>query len=154
MIDRLLGRMKPASEGEALTDEELKAQRIQFHRDHVRNGPQKWRTISTGQQRRQRDRDMKALQKKATRTHRRAWHQRKAEFATLRGHLTILGVLEGHGTEFTRQQTQTSLEWVVAKFGERDDDGNLVLNDNLVGDAVEAARAAFLKVVEAAKVGA
>ena len=148
MLNHMLRHLRPKVEsGEDLTPEEEKKQRVQWHRDHVRNGPQNWRTLTSGQVRRQHARDAKSRQRKTNKRYRRAWMAQQREIATLRGHLIVLGVLECKHAEtaFTDAQRQTSLMWVVQKYGLRDDDGRIVADDAMVPDAVTAAREAFLQ---------
>lgn len=147
---RVLSHLRPDADPDnpdEKTPEELKRERIKFHRENVRNGPTKWRTLTTGQVRRQRVRDAKARQRKDQRRYRRAWMAQRADIATLRGHLIITGVLEcqHESTTFADHQRAASLAWITQKYGPRDDDGKLVLDDKLVPTAVQNAREAFLQ---------
>lgn len=158
-FNRVIGHLRPDADSEnpeELSEEELKKQRIKFHRDHVRNGPRFGRgkkgplpimgTVTPGMQRRANQRAQDARGRKVNRRYRRSWMENQAHVATLRGHLTILGVLEckREGLTFTEVQQKNSLTWIVEKYGERDEEGGLIFSDFLVSDAVTAARAAFL----------
>lgn len=138
---------RDAADSESLSDEELKKQRIQFHRDHVRNGPAKFRSITPGMQRRAAARAQEAATRKTNRRYRRAWMAQQADLATLRGHLTILGIIEcpAGGTPITALNQQESLVWVVRKYGERDDEGRIVEGEDMVDKAVANAREAFVQ---------
>jgi len=139
--------LSPEEQEEILANE--KKARIQYHRDHVRNGPQSYRTITVGQQRRAAERSKKALQRKANKRHRRSWFAKQRDFATLRGHLTVIGALPPAVEGFRAPTTQRILsgQWLVRAFGERDEEGQLVLSDDLLQNAVKAG-------LEALKTGA
>lgn len=137
-----------------LTEEELDAQdaeakkaRIKDHADNVRNGPVKRRYWSSGQSRRAAERRAATRQRKATKAHRQQWKDEQQSVATLRGHLTILGVIECRSaTEFTTQQIATSAEWTYLHYAPRDDEGTLLpASEQAMGEAVAAARSDFLK---------
>lgn len=151
-LNRLLGHLK--TDDRELTPEELEAEaaeakkaRIKYHRDNVRNGPVKYRSITTGMQRRAAERAQDSQARKTNRRYRRAWMAQRAEIATLRGHLIILGVVECKGdTVFTPEQIRESSVWVIRKYGTRDEEtGELVQHDNLLAESVGKAREAFLQ---------
>jgi hypothetical protein len=73
---------------------DAKAERIRFHREKVRNGPGKFTTFTNGQVRRTLQREDETRRRKLNKRHRRDWMAKRAELATLRGHLVIMGVLE------------------------------------------------------------
>ena len=119
---------------------EEKAERVKYHREHVRNGPARFRTITAGQQRRQAERDKAALQRKANRNHRRNYLKKQRAVSVLRGQLQAVGVLP------YRTDAQPSLasriaahQWIAVRFGERDDHGHLVLTEGSVQKAVQTA---------------
>lgn len=151
-LNRLLGHLR--TDDRELTPEELEADaaeakkaRIKYHRDNVRNGPVKYRSITIGMQRRAHERSQATQQRKTNRRYRRAWMDQQAKIATLRGHLTILGVIEcQHATTtFTPEQVRESSVWAIRQYGKRDDEGNLVQSDDMLAEAVGAAREAFLQ---------
>lgn len=57
------------------------------------HGPQKFRYITAGQQRRQVVRDELTKRRKASLRHRRAWMQNRRAIAALRGQLQVVGML-------------------------------------------------------------
>jgi hypothetical protein len=126
---------------------DAKAERIRFHREKVRNGPVKFTTFTNGQVRRTLQREDETRRRKLNKRHRRDWMAKRAELATLRGHLVIMGVLEcrDETTEFAPHIRQESAVWLVRKFGPRDENGELVKGDTLVVDAVAKARQAFIE---------
>jgi hypothetical protein len=151
-----LGR-KTTEERELTADEiaeqeaQAKKDRIKFHREQVRNGPRKFSYVTSGQQRRRAERDRAAQQRKTNRRYRRAWMAKQRELATLRGHLTILGVIECKNeavkaSGFAPSTERESCVWIIRKFGERDRETGQILiqSDTLLDDAVAAARKAFL----------
>lgn len=145
-FNRMLSHLRPADSEEELSEEEQKQLRIQFHRENVRNGPVKSRYATTGQIRRTVDRGRHARGRKTNKRYRQSWMDNQAHLATLRGHLIILGVLEckHESTVFTEAQRKISMTWAVEKYGERDDEGAIVLGDEMVAKAVANAKAAFL----------
>lgn len=148
-ISRLLGNtLSPSADEEVpfsdLTPEEQdailaeeKAARVQYHRDHVRNGPQSYRTITVGQQRRAAERGKASLNRKVNRRHRRRFFQTQRDFALLRAQLQAVGALP-YATEYAAPVTArlAAGQWLLAAFGERDDDGALVLEDGALETAV------------------
>lgn len=87
-------------ESKELTPEEIdlqlaeeRAQRIEWHFRNVRNGPRSMSYWTTGQIRRQQDRDKKSQQRKANRRHRRNFVGKRHDLAALRGQLQAVGAL-------------------------------------------------------------
>jgi hypothetical protein len=154
--NRLFAHLGGKTEERELTPDEIaeqeaeaKKERIKFHREHVRNGPRTFAYATSGQQRRFRARGQAAARRKMNKRYRREWMRRQAELATLRGHLTILGVIECRNAAvkaagFAPSTVQESCVWVIRKYGERDDEGNIVQSDQLLDNAVAAARKAFV----------
>lgn len=129
-----------------------KAQRIQFHRDHVRNGPTKFHSRSSGQQRRAVERSKKAQARKVNRNHRRRFKDGQLHTAILRGHLQGIGVLPyaTEGLTATHRQRLASSTWIVKNFAPRYDKdtsdesgfhvaGEVILSDDLVPVSVQNA---------------
>lgn len=132
-------------EQEAILADEKKG-RVQYHRDHIRNGPVKFTYVSTGQQRRRAERDAKARNRKVNKRHRRQWMRQQQERATLRGQLQCLGTLPGHDGErvvVSHRQRVDAGSWVIRHYGPRDDSGALILSDDLLTEAVAAAWLAY-----------
>jgi hypothetical protein len=154
-LSRLLGKptdtdetpfedLTPEEQAAVLADE--KKGRIQYHRDHIRNGPVKFTYLSTGQQRRRAARDAKAHNRKVNKRHRRQFMRQQQDLATLRGQLQMLGVLPGHDGErvvVSHRQRVDAGSWVIRHYGPRDDNGALILADDLLTQAVAAARLAY-----------
>lgn len=123
MIQNLFSKLPlfNESEGEDLSPEELAAQekseRVEFHRTRVRNGPASFSSITNGQLRRQKARDLKAKSRKIQKRRVRAYHKQEAETAILRGHLKIVGVLASMGhDQRSEEQVQRSFAWIQRAF--------------------------------------
>lgn len=100
------------------TEEELKKERIEFHRTKVRNGPAGFRSLSNGQIARARVRDMKRQQRKAFRAEVKDYFEKQRVAASIRAHLQGAGYLpyfDGH--EPTLHQRIVSTGWIVQRFG-------------------------------------
>lgn len=123
-----------------LTEEEIadleaqaKADRIKFHRTHVRNGPVKFgRAPSAKQERR---RALARQTKKATRAQRREFIAKVQEHALLRGQLQAVGVI-AYETDYAPSDDArfAAAKWIVQHYGEVTDSG-----DDLLRNAVQAA---------------
>lgn len=98
LLDRLNTDDDERTEEEILAEE--KAERIAFHRKHVRNGPTNFRTVTAGQVRRAEARSRRAEGRKVSRRYRRAWMQTQMAQAVLRGQLQQAGVLALHDGSF------------------------------------------------------
>lgn len=117
-----------------------KAARIKFHREHVRNGPRPFSYVTSGQVRRQRERDAASMQRKSSKRYRRDWMNNRLRLAILRGQLQAVGaIVYESGIKPTEEQQRQAATWIVREFGERDDDGALVFHDDLLKDAVAKA---------------
>lgn len=130
------------AEARDLTEEELdaleaeaKADRIAFHRAHVRNGPVKFGHVTPGGAKRERRRLLARQTKKAARAQRRAFIGRVQEHALLRGQLQAVGVLE-YTTDYAPSDEArfTAAKWIVQHYGNLLDEG-----DALFRNAVQAA---------------
>lgn len=141
---------RPLTEAELdQADADAKKARREHTFRNVRNGPTGFVIGSvepSGKTRRRKARDKKAFERKVNKVNRRAYMDKRADTATLRGHLVILGVVECASTTppFSDARRMTSADWVVRKYGLRGDDGELVLHDALLPEALEAARADLL----------
>lgn len=99
-----------------MTTEEAKAQakaeRIEFHRNKVRNGPVNWKSMTNGQVRRAQKREMDRQTKKAWRAEKRSYFERQRVAAYLRGHLQTVGLIpfvDGHTASMDDQIASTVL---------------------------------------------
>lgn len=148
-----LFRSKKRRTADESTEAELAAQaaddraaRIQFHRESVRNGPVKFKTISAGRVASRDRRAQAAAVRKMNVKHRRRFIAKRLETNELRGHLQALGVLPGGSPEQVPASQRTNiLLSISSRYGARDDDGNLIIADEFVGDAVEAATGDYLE---------
>lgn len=116
------------TEDRDLTDEERaeieaqeKADRIKFHRTHVRNGPVKFGHTTPGDLKRDRRRGLARQTKKAARAQRRNFISRVQEHALLRGQLQAVGVI-AYETDFAPSDEArfNAARWIVNNFGPDD----------------------------------
>lgn len=146
-LNRLLNFRKdaPVTDDDAPTEEELKAQRIKFHREEVRNGPVKWKFATGGQQRRAAVRAETSRVRKLNRRNRRAWLNGQADKAVLRGQLQAVGALPyEHGGSAAPHAHRAALVALISRFGERDEDGELLIHDDTAKNAIGAALNTFV----------
>lgn len=92
MTDRLARRFAQKDDA-GPTEEELKAERIKYHRQYVTTGPRAVRHVTAGQVRRAEERERKAQHRKSNRRYRAAWKRRERQRAVLRGLLQTVGAL-------------------------------------------------------------
>lgn len=91
---------------EAYEAEQAKLARIQYHRDHVRNGPVKMRHISSGRVASQDRRREAARVRKQNRDYRRDFMRSRGQLAILRGQLeTVAAIKTASGTYMVGQST-------------------------------------------------
>lgn len=142
MLDFLSLPSLSKSEEPDLTEEELdaldaqaKKDRITFHRDHVRNGPAKFRHTTPGDAKRERRRALARQTKKARRAQRREFIGTVQEHALLRGQLQAVGVI-GYETDYTPTDDArfAAAKWIVQHHGDLADQG-----DDLLRNAVQRA---------------
>jgi hypothetical protein len=103
---------------EVALEVEAKADRIKFHRAHVRNGPANFKEQTSGQVRRAKVRALAGRTRKAARAQRREHFAQRAEHALLRGHLQAIGVI-AYETDFvpTQDARFVSARWVLNNYG-------------------------------------
>ena len=82
----------PIEEQERILAEE-KAERVKWHREHVRNGPVKMRHISAGRLESMKRRGAKVHNRKANKAFRRDFMRVQQDLARLRGQLEVVGAL-------------------------------------------------------------
>lgn len=128
LSDKLLG--SKADEAPELTKEEqeaqAKAERIEFHRTQVRNGPTTFRYLSAGQQRRAKERAEKSAIRKNFKREVRSYHERQRVAAILRPHLQTLGLIPtATGRTFTEHEQMVSTGWIVQRYGRELEDGTM-----------------------------
>lgn len=108
----------PETEEEGPTDAELKAERIRFHREKVRNGPVNFKTPTTGQIRRAQRRDLDRRTRKARRGQVQNYFATQQLGAVVRAHLQAAGVLPYvHERPLDLQQQVVSAAWLIQRFG-------------------------------------
>lgn len=98
------------------TEADLKAERIQFHREKVRNGPANFRSVTEGQIRRAKAR---AEKREAKRNFKREvrQHLNAMRFnATVRGQLAVAGVIPTALDYPIKRQVDATV-WIVRRFG-------------------------------------
>lgn len=105
-----------------LTPEEqeaqAKAERIEFHRTQVRNGPVSFRSISAGQQRRAQQRAEKSAIRKNFKREVKQYHDRQHVAMILRPHLQALSLVPtATGRVFTEHEEYVSTGWIVQRYG-------------------------------------
>lgn len=120
---------------------EAKAERIKFHRERVRNGPTKFRTVTNGQVRRARDRAIAAEMRRTHRKQVRAYFDTQKEASVLRGHLQALGALSYSDTlrPIDPVKADRSARWVIQRFAKANDEGQIEVTRQVVLDAITAA---------------
>lgn len=125
-----------AEEAVDTTEADEKAERIQFHREKVRNGPVKFSTPTNGQLRRAEKRAGRRALLQRRREQVRAYFAREREISVLRGQLQAVGVLPYAGKFKPSSQTIfDSTQALIRRFG------NLLIEDDdqLVAEAFQAA---------------
>lgn len=134
-----------AEELEKLEAEE-KAQRIEWHRRNVRNGPRKTSYWTNGQLRRQQARDKKTHERKVNLRHRRAYVGKRHDLAALRGQLQALGALPYRsGFKPNDDLRANALHGLVSAYHERVTASEGELNDmELAAACLRAAREDYL----------
>lgn len=148
-------------EQQVILDDEKKA-RVEWHRRSVRNGPVRYSTISTGQQRRMQVRDQATRQRKANKNHRRNFFARRQEAATLLGHLQGVGAIPyaTEGLTPTTAQRLRSGGWLVLHFAERYEKdtsdktgfhaaGDIIESDDLFVTSLQAAKDRYAALIGA-----
>lgn len=109
-----------ADEAPELTKDEIaaaeKAERIQFHRESVRNGPANFRSITNGQIRRLQARSEARIARKERRDKVRRQLHADRFAATLRGQLAVAGVFPMSIEQSLKAQVDATV-WIVRRFG-------------------------------------
>jgi hypothetical protein len=125
MIQNLLAKLpslRKKSDDEPSPEElelQAKKERIQFHRDHVRNGPANFRHVTSGMQRRAQERDLRRQMKKARRSQVRNYFQTQQLAATVRGQLQLAGLIPFVvPRELDLMQQAKSAAWLVQHFSD------------------------------------
>lgn len=126
-----------------LSEEDLRAERIKFHRTSVRNGPVKFRPPTSGQIRREKVRALARQTKKARRNQVRAHFAQREETAILRGHLQAVGIILYRGDHQPGAgDVIASMTWIIRRFadaGRADATGGVVVTEEVVRESLQAA---------------
>lgn len=144
MIHSLLSKLpslhlgKDDEEREELTDEELKKQRIKFHRERVRNGPVKFRTMTTGQVRREQKRELDRRTKKARRKQVRDYRRRIVEATTIHAMLQAAGVVSyvDPNRKAAPGDAANAIVWLIKRFAKPNKEGNVEVTREVVIDSL------------------
>lgn len=149
VLNSLASVLHPNQEAaDPTADEALEAKkaRIQFHRDHVRNGPAKFSPPTSGQVRRAEKRAMDRKLKNAHRKQVRAYFAARREGATLRGHLDSVGVLTAlldlPPRALNPHSAYVSTVWLIRHFADQsqaDERGAVQVSEELVRDSFRSA---------------
>lgn len=127
-----------------LSEEDLKAERIAFHRQKVRNGPVKFSAPSTGQLRRERHRALNRQTKNARRRQIQAHFANKRETAVLRAHLQAAGIVLYANPDFRPAPGDViaAFTWIISHFADEkatDSTGRIVVTRDVVIQSLQAA---------------
>lgn len=97
-----------------------KADRIAFHRTHVRNGPTSFKYLTAGQQRRAAARAQQSAIRKNFKREVKQYHDRQRVAAILRPHLQVLGLVPtATGRTFTEHEEIVATAWIVQRYGKQ-----------------------------------
>lgn len=126
-----------------IDEAQARKDRIAFHRDHVRNGPAKFKGQTTGQVRREKKRELARETRRARRVQIRKYHAEQREAAILRGHLQHAGIVSYSGIEFEvgPRAVVNSIAYLVARFAPApvDGSGQIEVTRKVVIDALTEA---------------
>lgn len=146
MFDNLLSKLPLLKDQDArdLDDDEeaeAKRERIQFHRDHVRNGPVKFNPPTSGQLRRERQRAVARSTKKARRKQVRDYFDGLRESSRLRAKLQSAGVIPFAlpETEVSDRARQDAIVWIVERFAQGEGGQQIEVTETVVRDALQLA---------------
>lgn len=143
ILSKLPGLKPETATVEEIDEAQAKKDRIAYHRDHVRNGPVKHRSITSGQERRARQRRLERQTRKARKAQVRLYLAQQREAATLRGHLQAAGVQAYAGEHVaTGEQALRSIVWIVRHYADDsavDENGRVEVTHEVVVGALTAA---------------
>lgn len=133
MLDFLSKTPSMTPTDEVASDEQkAKAERIDWHRRNVRNGPVKFRQPGPSDEKRQRRLALRRQTKKAERAQRKQHFAQTREHALLRGQLQRVGVI-AYETDFqpSGQDRMQAVAWLIHRFVEISDLEEIELEDAL-----------------------
>lgn len=144
ILSKLPGLKAESEEVEVvLTEEDLKAERIKFHRLSVRNGPVKMSGPTSGQIRRERVRALARQTKRARRNQISSHFAALREIAVLRAHLQSAGIL-AYSTDYRPAggDVLAAITWIIARFADdkvADEQGRVTITEAVVRESLQAA---------------
>ena len=120
---------------------EAKRRRIKFHRESVRNGPVKFKTVTNGQVRRMKARALKSHSRKVYRQQVRQYLANQREAAILRGQLQAAGVVSYAipSRKLTPKAAHDAIVWIIERYASSDESGVVEVTQEVVVDALLAA---------------
>lgn len=126
-----------------IDEAQAKADRIKFHREHVRNGPTSFKSTTNGQIRRAKARDIQRGMKKTRRRQVQTYLAAEREAAVLRAHLQHIGLVPfGSDHRPHPQMVLASATWIIRHFAEdQSGTGKVEVTPELVNEAVRSAYA-------------
>lgn len=125
---------------DAIDEAGSKAERIKFHRNHVRNGPANFKGLTSGQERRARQRALNAMTRKARRKQIRDYFATTRKAAVVHGYLQGAGVISYAGGQApTHEHAVRAVRWILERFGKVDVEGNLLTDQGSVQAALQDA---------------
>lgn len=135
---------KEHAEGPELGEVESKKERIEFHRRSVRNGPVSFKTPTSGQVKRFKERALARETKTARRRQLRKYHAEQREAMAIRGNLQAAGVISYSSHDFgvKSEAIVRAFTWIVENFVDPkhiDKDGNVELTHEVVAQALTSA---------------
>lgn len=142
MLDRILGGLKKDADAPEPTEAELKAERIKFHRQHVRTGPSRFKSVTTGQIRRAEERARRSHERKTNIRHRRHFKNRQLGNAVIRAKLQAVGVFPYvTGYRATENEQYRAGVWLIQNFAPRNEQSEIVFDDHTLERAIDNATA-------------
>ena len=125
-------------------DIEAKKARIQFHREHVRNGPVKFNPPTSGQLRRAKKRALGGETRKARRRQIRVYFADQREGAVIRAKLQAVGLLSyvDRSRKLDPRIGYEATVWLVQRFASddlADEQGRVEVTEQVVRDAFQSA---------------
>lgn len=141
ILSKLPGLHDDTTAPEEIDEAQAKKDRIAFHRDHVRNGPANFKTISSGQQRRAKERALKTHTRKARRRQIRTYLAEQREAATILGHLQAVGAVSYASVDFGLSQRAVvrSMAWIIQNFVEAEEGSTVEVTREVIVQSLTSA---------------
>lgn len=139
----LLGEDKADEVDPEVAEVAAKKERIDFHRRSVRNGPVAFKTVTNGQLRRAKVRELRRNAKRARRAQVRDYFAAQREGATIRGHLESVGLMQEifdrPAWEINIFSAYRSSLWLIKHFAPVEAGTNVEVTEDLVRSSFRAA---------------